>query len=287
MYRFATGLLGILCDCRRKAFIDELVRVLASIVCRQGAVVFAILGFMVITPAALHAGPIFYTGTSVYSAADLSGTAAFDAAEPGLPVEIFSPNLSGQMYLTQSSPLSAATNDSVFPTGSILPGITISNLNSANTPGLLVYGDGVAPYYFEDSLVLTLAPSVTAIGERIYARSSAQGPTVAGTFTEDVYNGTTLIGSTNLSENQGDAGFIGVSSTTPITSIEITFNSDVDGSPVVNDIAFGSPVPEPSSLAFLSAFGFLILFGCRSKAARRSWKRTFEETEGLTLPLPK
>jgi len=225
---------------------------------RAAAIAVAALALSAIVPGAARAGVIFYSGTST-----------FDAAEPGLPVEHFDPNLSSQPYLTQTSPLSAATDDSVFPAGSILPGITISNLNSGNTSGLLVYADGVATYYFEDTLVMTFAPGVSAVGETVFARSSAAGPTVAGTFTENVYDGSVLLGTDNLPESQGSTGYIGVSTTTSITSIQIFFNSDVDGSPVVNNIAFGTPtsVPEPSSIALVASAVSLLLAGYRRKLA--------------------
>jgi len=181
---------------------------------------------------------IFYTTRS-----------SFDAAEPGLPVEGFNnANIASGSLALQSSPLGSATNDSVFSSGSILPGLTISNLSpSLASNGLIVYGGGaisggstsVGTNWFGDTLVLTFAPGVSAVGTDVFAATSP-GQTLAGDFTEDVYNGSTQLGSMTFSEAKGAFGFIGVSSTTPITSVNLLYTTD-DATTFVDNIAFGSP----------------------------------------------
>lgn len=196
---------------------------------------------MALAPSFSHAGLTFY-----------SSRLMFDAAAPGLSVEGFeSANVASGTYAGESSPISATTNDSIFSTGSILPGLTISNLGAGNVPGLVVYGDDsiwfgtkcVGNNWFGDTLELSFGPGVNAVGTDLFAATSP-GLTLAGDFQVDVYSGASLLGSRITSESRGGFGFTGVTSTTPITSIRLLYTTD-DASTFVDNVAFG-PVPEPS-----------------------------------------
>ena len=196
--------------------------------------------------------------------------AAFNAAAPGLPVETFAAaNLFGQTEALEASPVSGATNDAVFPAGSILPGLTVSNLTTGNTPGLIVYAGGVGgsksigDNYFGDTTVLTFGPSVAAVAADVFA-NTGPGQSLAGSFTEQVYNGSTRLGSTTFTEAAGASAFVGVTSTTPITSVRLLYTTD-DATTFVTNVAFGT-VPEPASVGLVATFGLAALGRRRPRA---------------------
>jgi len=178
--------------------------------------------------------------------------AAFYAAEPGLPVQSFDgANLFSQTFVTQPNGLNSATSNVVLTAGSILPGLTISTLAPANqSQALILDGDGpvgaisVGNYTFGDTLVLTFAPGVLAAGENLFANTGF-GTSFAGNNTEEVFNGTTSLGSITVSNAAGGYDFIGVTSTNlPITSVQFTWDGDGDGITFVSHIAFGTVVPN-------------------------------------------
>jgi hypothetical protein len=216
---------------------------------RSVAAVIAVAGLMTLVPADSRASVVFYTDRT-----------AFNTAEPGLPVQNFSgANLFNQPYVTHSSPLNSATNDAVFAAGSILPGLTVTTLLPGMVSNaLIVEGGSVGPNWFGDTLILSFAPGVSAVGTDIFANTSP-GSSLAGNFTEDVYNGSTLLGSKNFSEAAGAKGFIGVSSTIPITSVNLLYTTD-DATTFVDNIAFGSvsATPEPSTYALAAIAGIWI-----------------------------
>ena len=81
-------------------------------------VVIAVKGFLMMTPAISQGGLVFYTNQ-----------AAFNTAEPGLPVQSFnSANLYSQPFVYQPNGINSATSNTVFAAWSILPGLTISTL---------------------------------------------------------------------------------------------------------------------------------------------------------------
>lgn len=217
-------------------------------------------GLLPMAPARSHASLSYYNTRS-----------AFDAAEPGLPVQSFdSANLSGQPYATQPNGINSATNNGVFSTGSILPGLTLGTLNpGAQATALEVYSGGpvgtksIGNNWFGDTLVLTFGPGVSAVAEDAFANASS-GLSFAGTITEETFSGSTVLGSKTLTEAVGGSVFFGVSSSTlPITSVEITWGGDNDASTFVSNVAFGT-APEPSSFVGAAVFSLLALwFGPR------------------------
>ena len=174
---------------------------------------------------------------------------SFDAAAPALPTEGFQQaHVAAPNMLLQSSPLSSATNDSIFSSGGVLPGLTVSNLNPAfASTGLIVYGDGailgrskaVGTNRFGDTLVLSFTPAVPAVGADVFAATSP-GRTLAGDFVIEVYNGAARLGTRTFSETRGAIGFIGVLSATPITSVRLLYTTD-EATTFADNIAFGSP----------------------------------------------
>ena len=237
------------------------------------AAMSAMAGLFVMSPAVGGgASLVFYTSAS-----------GFNAAEPGLPVESFNnANVTSGTILLESSPVSSATSNSIFAGGSILPGLTVSNLNPKLTPGLIVYGNGaifggtktIGTNWFGDSLVLSFAPGVSAVAADVFAATSP-GQTLAGSFTADVYNGSTLLGSTSFTEDKGAFGFFGVSSSTRITSVNLLYTTD-DATTFADNIAFGGSAPPPSAVPEPSTFIICAALFCICIAAagrRRSAAR--------------
>ena len=238
---------------------------------RPIAAVIAVMGLATTAPGVSRGAIIFYTSRP-----------SFNAAVPGLPVESFgAANMFGQAYITHASPISSATNDAVFAAGSILPGISVTTLN----PGLVstaleIQGGASGPKnvgtnWFQDTLILNFAPVVSAVGEDVFG-DVYPGPSFAGSVTEQVFNGTTPLGSTSINEAAGTIGFIGVTSTTAnITSVHLLFNptADVDSDTFVANVAFGpatAAVPEPSSFVALSALAAILSIGRLASIRRRT-----------------
>ena len=213
------------------------------------------VAFMSIAPCISQASPITYYASRT----------AFNQAHPGLAVETFSAAkftgtcYPGSVYCYgfQPSPLNRLTNHAFFSANSILAGITVTTLlpETVGNQNLIVLNNAavktggtksVGTNNFGDTLVLKFAPGVLAVAADIFAcceDKSPPIPTDAGSFTVSFYNGTTLLDSHTFSETAGAFGFFGVSSTTPITSIQILYTSNeaVTG---VDNIAFGPPAPN-------------------------------------------
>lgn len=200
------------------------------------------MGLMTMAPAVSQGGVVFYTNQP-----------AFNAAEPGLPVQSFdSANLFSQPYVYETNGLNSVTANAVFASGTILPGLTISTLSPGlQSTALIVYGGGpvgaisVGNNWFGDTLVLSFAPGVSAMAEDLFANTAAS-TSFAGNNTEEVFNGTTSLGSITVSNAAGGYDFIGVISTNlPITSVQFTWDEDGDAITFVSHIAFGAIVPNP------------------------------------------
>ncbi len=158
--------------------------------------------------------------------------ASFDAAAPGLPVDMFSGTG------IRPSPYSN------------MAGLSITTLHPGMTSNALILsGDGIGTNWFGDTLILNFAPGVTAFGTTLFANANPGQGTFAGDFTVDVYNGSTDLGSTSTHEAAGGTAYIGATSTIPITSVNILFNYDSDAVTYASNVAFSpSSVPEPGSM---------------------------------------
>jgi hypothetical protein len=172
--------------------------------------------------------------------------AALNAAYPGMSQQSFtSADLYDEPFVTQANPLSSKTNDAVFKKGSILPGLTIRTLR----PGLasnaiIVYGGGpvgtisVGNYWFGDTLELSFPLGVQAVGENVFGNTS-YGTSFAGKISVQFFHGKTYLGGKTFSEAYGAYLFVGASSSTlPITSVRINWQSDGDANTYVSAIAF-------------------------------------------------
>ena len=180
-----------------------------------------------------------------------SSRAAFDAAEPGLPVQSFdSADLHGQPFQVIANDLDSQTDDGVFQAGAILPGLLIDTRRPGQQSTALIVTSGGPPQavsvgdnWFGDTLRLEFSPGVSAVGETVFG-STSNGVSFAGKIHEAVYSGAQLLGGRTVKETTGGDVFIGVASSgPPITRIDITWASDNDATTYVSDIAFGSPPP--------------------------------------------
>jgi hypothetical protein len=188
--------------------------------------------------------------------------ASFDTANPGLAVEGFE-NANSAGNPTFAGPLDSTTNNGIFATGSILPGISFGETGGNIADGLylaepLQNGVGVNP---TNALGINLPPSsgfdillnpgVTAFALDLFQNSSGGEQTgVPQDYTVDIFGTSGLLGSTTTTVQSGQAGFFGVSSTELGAITEITVTSVSGFYEVIDNVAFGTAaVPEPSSLA--------------------------------------
>ena len=223
------------------------------------AAMVAIALLSIAPPCVSHASPITYYSDRI----------AFNKAKPGLPVEGFNAAAgflgncypgSVHCYGFQPTPLfNSSTKNAFFSAHTILPGVTITALlpTGQESQILTVFNDGavktggtksVGTGNVGDTLVLKFSPGVLAVAADIFAcceDTSPPVPTDWGYFTVSFYNGTRLLDSkTSIFEAAGGFGFFGVSSTVPITSIQILYTSNeaVTG---LDNLAFGrAPAPN-------------------------------------------
>ena len=108
--------------------------------------------------------------------------------------------------MTQPNGISNSTNDSVFSAGSILSGLTIGTLHPGlQSNALEVYQGSIGNYWVGDTLVLSFAPGVSAVGEDVFANTS-YGPSFAGNIMEEIFNGSTPLGAKDLHRGGGRFG---------------------------------------------------------------------------------
>ncbi len=184
----------------------------------------------------------------------------FDAAAPGLPIEGFeNANIGVNDVAAISSPLNSNTNNSYFSVGDILPGISIScsDINHT-TDGLAVAGAGfagntskiVVANYFPDSEIITFNPPVTAVGLDVIEFMGGSSCTI------NIYNASSGLIASTTSVSSATGVFFGVTSSTPIGSIEIFSTSN--GAEGADNIAFGSQKAVPVSNWAIYLVFFLI-----------------------------
>jgi hypothetical protein len=209
---------------------------------------------------------------SVPAYADLftfSSRPAFNSAAPGLPVETFETGLVPPGGITScTGPLSGSAASACFPLGGLLPGIVYSASPNGEFVVMGAGFDGIGntskvlgPNFFVDSFNINFTGAVTAVGFDVFP-----GPS-AGNIAISLFSPTNaLLGMFNVFGNVG-ANFFGVLSTTSLIGrINIASQASIPGE-LIDNLAFGVPVPEPSSL-FLSAGGLGIMAGLRSLTRR-------------------
>jgi hypothetical protein len=245
---------------------------------RPLAGVIAAAALMTVVPGESQASLIFY-----------GDRPSFNAAAPGLPVQSFNgANLFNQVYVFEPNGLSSTTSDPVFSAGRILPGLTLTDPQpGSQSQALIVYGGGpvgsisVGDAWF-DELDLSFGPGVSAVGEDVFANTAASA-SFAGNITEAVFSGATQLGQKTLTEALGGSVFFGyVSTTLPITKVELTWGGDGDGVTFVSNVAFGTPTaaPEPSNFV-LTATALTAAVLCISAAV--NWHRNKKRASNSSL----
>jgi hypothetical protein len=96
-------------------------------------------------------------------------------------------------------------------------------------------------------------PSTTTAAVLTLIRSANVGQVASGIFTANTYGASGLLVSASVSVSGIDTFF--VTSTAPITRIDIT-DSTRSASVFADNLTFANPVPEPGTLAALSAAFF-------------------------------
>jgi len=200
----------------------------------------------------------------------------FNEAAPGLPIEGFeNANISVNAIAGISSPLNANTNNSYFSVGDILPGISISCSDINHTAdGLAVAGAGfagntskiVVANYFTDSEIITFNPPITSVGLDVIEIMGGSSCTI------NIYNASSALIASTTSASSATGVFFGVTSSTPIGSIQIFSTSA--GAEGADNIAFGSPnvVPVSNWAIYLVFFIFAatILLRFRKKILHKT-----------------
>ncbi|HWE04285.1 MAG TPA: hypothetical protein VG326_17905 [Tepidisphaeraceae bacterium] len=77
--------------------------------------------------------------------------------------------------------------------------------NALNIEGTGSNPKAIGTNWFQDTLILNFSPAISAVGENVFG-NVYPGPSFAGGVAESVYNGSTQIGSTNLSEASPSTG---------------------------------------------------------------------------------
>lgn len=196
---------------------------------------------------AAQAGLLFY-----------SSEAAFDAAAPGLATQTFAAATTANGGVnSMSNPLNSSTNNGIFATGDILPGLSLSASGSHAGSDLAIGGVGfsgntnksVYANFFVETLNLGFSLGAEAVGLGLLSIGSSN-------FTLSFFDAADLLlGTTTVSgvPNGGSGMFFGVIATGGDEIGRINLSSTSGQAEGVDRVKFGNAaaVPEPASLALL------------------------------------
>lgn len=184
------------------------------------------------------------------------------------------------------APLNSATDNAVFPAGTIVAGLDIQDdpLNDAGgggPDGLVAVGatafgtpsDIVLANTFVDSLNLNFAGGVEGVAFDAFSFTGG------GTVAVDFFDGTdSLIGSLMVAADPVNSGFVGATSAIPIARVNISSvgPGPTDEAEGADNICFssGMVLPPPQAVPALSTYGLyllaLALLGLAGFGLRRS-----------------
>lgn len=213
---------------------------------------------------------------------------AFEAAVAGLTRQDFSaarvPDGSSALI---TGPLTSATNNAVFSTGDIVPGLSISSAGSSSLgnmlyiPGVGTVGNDVRAVYTNGSnatLSLTFSPQVNAVGLTLLSFTNGTGPRSFGISLLGSFSTTPQSFSTGLLPISGSGTFLGFVGTGGEQVQQISFQPSNGANVGVTSVEFQgqvSAVPAPAGLVLaLTGVGPLGLVGwlrrCRRVAGAKS-----------------
>jgi hypothetical protein len=204
--------------------------------------------------------------------------AAFNAANPGLPIEGFQNANTGTSVFT--GPLDSTTNNAQFSPGDILPGITFTDSPGPDAGAMFVVGPGQSTnpttalgvnFPATDAMDILLNPGVSAVALDIFQNFGGGAQSgVTQPYVVDIFGTSGLLGSTVILVPSGQFGFFGVSSNVSGEIVRVSVNNR-SAFDVIDNVAFGgAAVPEPSTLAFAGSLGIGLLALGRSRLRRRS-----------------
>jgi hypothetical protein len=191
-----------------------------------------------------------------------STSASFDSATFGLTTQNFSflsTTVGPGGSATVDNSLNSSTNNGFVLPGNIAAGLDIAALTNVGgdlaLAGPNVFGIGNANYmvvgnYTNSGLQFTFAPGVTAFSLGVLSEFSSVDALLS------VYSpSSALLGSIVLSSlpTSGSGAFIGVTSGGPIGSVVLAAPADGASFVAVDQVQFGSAVPEPGSLLLLGS----------------------------------
>ena len=205
---------------------------------------------------------------------------AFNLASPGLLVEDFEEAIVAPGGVVAfPGPLSSSTSNAVFSTGEILAGLTVESVfnpvvQSVLNPELVALGGGfigvgnssiaVGPNAFTSNSNL-LFSNASAVGFDLFT-----GLTSSPLYFVSVFGvGDALLGSFSVSVFRGSPTFFGAIDTANlITRIHVDSAASAGGE-IFDNVAFGAPVPEPSTLLLIGS-GLLAVVARRRLQKRSS-----------------
>jgi hypothetical protein len=206
--------------------------------------------------------------------------AAFDAANPGLPIEGFQNANTGTAAFT--GPLDMNSNNASFSPGDILPGITFQDNPGPDAGAMFVAGPGQSTnpttaigqnFPASDAMDILLNPGVNAVAFDIFQNFGGGSQSgVTQPYPVNIFGASGLLGSTIVLVATGQSGFFGVSSDVPGEIVRVSLNH-AGAFDVIDNVAFGASrqdVPEPSTLAFAGAMGIGLLALGRSRLRRKN-----------------
>ena len=175
---------------------------------------------------------------------------SFEAANPGLPLENFEKaNIAANAAAGFAGPLNSSTSNAYFAPGDVIDGFSLVPTFGDVFLGGNGFGGNASKHVssnqFAANIDLLFAPGALAIGLD-HGGFSSGGPYVDGPWTVSVYGSSGLLGTLAL----GHGGFFGVSSDEAITRL---FLDKPDTGGIVDNIEFGTPVPEPGTFMLLGA----------------------------------